>query len=242
MQPTKLLRTTTAATLAALILGAASDAAASRRCRDGSSSYPGTVSGYGAIKAGGYALDAISGTEDDLDGLFLGFEWGVSPSPYVDMGFTVDWLHRSDGRSETVILDAPYELPVSGALELGGSSTNLVPMGGLVRLRMPVADGRIVPFVSGQLTWDVLRLEYREAVDEGDYTALYEESEYFTGWGTSLALGLVANLDGGFGLLFEAGTHLSEPTSDIEIDGVPVEAMVDADGEFARIGMRFAFR
>jgi hypothetical protein len=224
-------------------LGVLDEAEACRRCGDDRhrTGIP-SANGYGILKVGGYALDAVAGDDSGLEGLYLGIEWGVSPSPFVEMGFTVDWLHRDDGNRETVVFDAPYELPVTAAADLGGTSTNLVPLGGGLRLRMPVAEGRLVPYVSGQLTWDVLRLEFRQAIVDGDDTVILEDSEYFQGWGRTLALGLEANLDAGFGLLFEAGAHDAEPKASFVIDGVPVEGQVDAGGEFARIGMRFAFR
>jgi hypothetical protein len=226
------------ALLAGLVLLLATEADAHR----GRPPRIGPMQSYSALKIGGYGLDSISSDDDHLNGLFVGLEWGASPSPFVEVGFTADWFHRSEGRTEYIQFDTPYVPPVQGVAELDGTSTDLFPLGGLVRLRMPLADGRFAPYVSGQLTWDLLRLEYHEAVPGADGVVVYEESDYFHGLGSTFALGVETNLDSAVGLLLEAGVHQSEPEKDFVIDGIPVTGKVDADGDFLRIGMRFAFR
>jgi hypothetical protein len=199
--------------------------------------------GYGLVKAGGYGLDAAVRPDGDLESLFLGLEMGTCPSPFVQVGFTLDWLRRRNAHSEVVLIDSPpYDLPVQGVLDLDGTSTDLVPMGGILRLRYPVADGRLIPFVSGQLTYDLLRLEYHEVAESGGGTYVDEQSDVFHGLGTTLALGLEAALDPAVGLLVEAGVHDAEPTKELRVGGIPVDGRVDAGGEFARVGVRFGFR
>ena len=186
----------------------------------------GAADGYTMLKAGGYDLDRAARGYDTL-------ELGSTLSPHVELGMTADWLRRRSGRTEVMLVDTPYDLPVEGVVELEGTSTDLVPLGGVLRLRMPVAGGRLVPFVAGQLTYDFLRLAYR--VDGR------EQSEYFHGWGSTVALGLEARLDSRFGILFEAGAHESEPTKDLTVEGAPITGRVRAGGEFVRLGMRFGF-
>lgn len=224
-----------AAAAAALAVLTAADAEAGHRHR----SYRGTrhhAEGYGVLKAGGYGLDRTVSPESTLDS-FFGFEAGSTLSAHVQVGFTVDWLRRRDARSRVVLLDTPFDLPVEGVLDMDGTSTDLVPAGGILRLRFPVADGRLIPFVSGQLTYDLLRLSYRE-VHAGTGQAR-EQTEYFQGLGTTVAVGAEAALDSRVGLILEIGAHRSEPTNSLAVQGVPVDARVDAGGEFARFGVRF---
>jgi len=199
------------------------------------------AAGYTTLKAGGYGLDQTVAGADEWSGLFLGVETGITPSPYVQVGVSLDWLRRREGTTESLVIDAPYELPVHGEIELRGTSTDLVPLGGVVRLQYPVSLGRIVPYVSGHLTFDTLRLEYHELLRDGAAQSVARDSEYFFGMGSTIALGVEAKLDQSFGLLFEAGVHDSNPEKGMRIDGVPVVGVVDAGGEFVRVGMRLGF-
>lgn len=194
---------------------------------------PGPATGYTVLKAGGYDLDRAAPGHDTLEGLFLGLELGSSWSRHVELAMTADWLRRRSGRTEVLYLDTPYDLPVEGVIELEGASTDLVPLGGLLRVRFPVAGGRFVPFVAGQLTYDILRLAYHEGGNE--------VSELFHGWGSTVTLGLEARLDERFGVLFEAGAHESEPEQDLTVGDTAITGRVKAGGEFVRVGMRFGF-
>lgn len=237
------VRTLTIATLACTFVAWAPDADAhDRRARRGpvrSSVFP--AEGYTTIKAGGYSLDRTVEGVDGLEGIFVGAEAGISPSPFLQLGMSVDWLRRREGTKESLVIDAPYELPVNGEVRVSGTSTDLVPFGGVVRVQYPVAMGRFVPYLAGHLTLDTLRLEYHELLHEGTAYALAQESDYFFGVGTTIALGVEAKVDQSFGFLFEAGVHDSKPEKDLVVDGVPVTGVVDAGGEFVRLGMSFGF-
>jgi len=196
------------------------------------------VESYGVLKFGGYDLDHVRTSGSDMD-TFLGLEVGSAPAPYVQLAFTVDWLHRQNSHNEVYLLDTNFDLPVEGVIDVDATSTDLLPVGGLLRLRFPVADGRIVPFVSGQLSYDLLRMSYRDGT--GGFGNLQEETEYFHGLGTTVSLGAEAVLDPRFGVLVEAGIHDAELTNDLLYGGVPVDARVDAGGEFVRLGLRFGW-
>jgi hypothetical protein len=197
------------------------------------------VEGYGVVKFGGYGLDNVRTPGNDMDA-FLGLEVGSSPAPYVQLAFTVDWLRRRNAHSEVYLLDTIFDLPVEAVVVVEGTSTDLVPVGGLLRLRFPVADGRIVPFVSGQLSYDLLRMSYRDG--SGGFPAtIDEQTEYFHGLGTTVSVGAEAVLDPLFGLMLEAGIHDADLTNNLLYGGVPVDARVDAGGEFVRLGLRFGW-
>lgn len=193
---------------------------------------------YGVLKAGGYGLDATLSPQGDFESLYLGAEVGTAPSPYVQVGFTLDWLRRRNETSEFYLLDTPYDLPVEGVLNLEATSTDLIPLGGILRLRYPVGDGTFVPFISGQLTYDLLRLEYRAVDNNGPFSTVEQQTDYFHGLGTSVSLGFEANVDPAVGLMFEVGVHESEPTQGLFVGDLPVDARVNAGGEYVRIGLR----
>ncbi|MFN8178476.1 MAG: hypothetical protein U0167_11115 [bacterium] len=194
---------------------------------------------YTAFKVGGYAPDALTSSDQGGGGLYLGGEWGISPAPPLELGFTVDWFHRDRQRGEIVTLDGPYDLPVQ-IITGEDTSTDLVPLGGVVRARFPVGDGRLAPFVAGHLSLDVLHLDAQGASFDGPAAAL-QDTHWFAGFGTGISTGVEANLAPGFGLLVEAGLHNSEPGRHLRIDGMPAEARVQAGGDYLRAGARFAF-
>jgi hypothetical protein len=227
-------------TLTVLVVPILAAATAAAHAENGG--HPRSARGYTALKVGGYDLDRAARGRDSLEGLFVGLELGSAPSRHLEFGLTADWLRRRDGRTDVLIIETPYELPVEGVVDLEGTSTDLVPLGGILRLRFPVANDRLVPFISGQLTYDFLRLAYHEVRTDGNVQRVDRQSEYFHGWGTTVALGLEARLDSTFGLLFEAGVHESEPTKGLLIDGTPLTGRVNAGGDFARLGVRFDFQ
>jgi hypothetical protein len=201
-----------------------------------------TPAGYSSFKIGGYGLDS-PGAPGDLDGgIFLGTEVGVSPNPWVDIGFTMDWYRRQHEDGDVILIDAPYEIPIEGRIQGSGSSTNLIPLGGVVRLRIPVGDGRIAPFVSAGVSWDILRLHRRDVDLSSGGATIYETTDYFHGPGGTVALGLEASPAPGVAFVLEVGAHGSEPSKELNVNGLPVQAHANADGEFARIGLRLGFR
>lgn len=201
---------------------------------------PPTFETYTTFKAGGYAPDELAADARGDGGLFLGVEWGISPAPPIEVGLTLDWFHRDSARGSVVVFDGPYDLPVE-VVTGEASSTDLVPLGAVVRGRFPVGDGRVLPFVAGHLTYDVLHLEANGASWEGEIGEALRDTNYFSGLGAGFSMGVEADLAPGFGLLVEAGIHQTEPGRQIRVGGLPAEARVNADGEYLRAGARFAF-
>lgn len=196
---------------------------------------PPPIHTYSSFKAGGYALDTL----DNMDGgMFLGVEWGVCPSPALELGFSLDWFHRNHTQGDAVVIQGPYDLPVQ-VVTGEGTSTDLIPMGGVMRVRFPM--GPLVPFVAGHLTYDLLHLDAHTVSSVGGVEAVLLDSNWYDGLGGGVSAGVQANLAPGFGLIMEAGLHESEPGKHIYVNGYPAEARVNADGEYVRAGMRFAF-
>lgn len=221
--------------LAALLLGA--EDASAGACHPGWGADPST---FTILKAGGYGLDAIDSRGRD-GGLYVGVESGVSMSRHVDFGVSVDWFHRRRANEDVVVIDGGYDLPIEGHFDVDGSSTDLIPLGAGLRVRFPMAEDRIAPFVSGQLTWDVLRLSSTDVEMVGSTAVVTERTDWFTGPGGTLSVGVEARLDPRVAFLFEAGAHGSEPEKDLTVNGTPVRGRVVTDGEFARFGVRLGF-
>ena len=224
-----------AALAVALLLALATDAQAGPPRR-----YVDVPPTYTALKFGGYGLTGFSAQQEETNGLFFGFEAGVRPSPLVELAVTADWFRRRNAVSEVFLLDTPYELPVEGVIDLEHSAIDLVPLGALLRLRFPAAAGHFVPFVSGAITYDLLRMSASEHTEDG--AVIFESTEYFTGVGTTIAGGLEITLGQTTGLLFEAGYHHAKPDKHINWYGNPIRARVDASGGYGRIGLKFGFR
>jgi hypothetical protein len=223
--------------LAAILLPAVSQAHG--RYRRPPEAPPARSSTYTVLKGGAYGLTSLP-SEGSPDGLYFGLEMGTRPSRFLEIGFAIDWFRRRDGTSEVFLLDTPYDLPVEGVIDLRKTSTDLIPLGGVLRLRFPAGGGHLVPFVSGQVGFDLLRLSASEGTRSGG--VILEQTEYFTGIGTSVGGGIEATLDGNAGLLFEAGYHHSRPDKSLEVDGIQVRGRVDASGGYARFGLKFRFR
>jgi hypothetical protein len=208
-------------------------AAAHRRCPPRARALP--FETYAAFTAGGYDADARWSGDG---GLMLGFEWGIAPVPAVDFGFKLDWIHRNAPGESIQFSDQPFPFPAEWAVASGVSS-DLVPMGPVFRARLPIGDSRVVPFLAGHLTYDVLHVEWTAIDDFHD--RLVTESEWFHGIGAGVSLGVEGQVAPGFALLAEAGAHHSEPGRALYVNGVPFDVRVDAGGEFARAGVRVSF-
>jgi hypothetical protein len=225
--------------VSSLLLGASTPAAAHRRHAP-PEPRPLPFETYTSFKAGAYSPDALRSEGAGDGGLFLGMEWGLSPTAAFEIGATIDWFHRESAHGSVVVVDGPFDLPVE-VVTGEATSTDLVPVGGVVRARFPLSGGRVSPFVAGHLSYDVLHLQARSASWEGEIGEALRDTNWFGGWGAGLSAGVEALLAPGFGLLLEAGLHESEPGQSLTVGGLPAEARVKADGDFLRAGARFAF-
>lgn len=198
---------------------------------------------YTTFKLGGFGTDAAdtpASTGSGDWGLYVGAEWGISPVPNLDLGLSWDWFHREDTHGSVLTVDDPYALPVE-FVAANGTSTDLIPFGAVIRAKFPVGNGQLAPFIAGHVGWDLLRLGFSDVYSDGGGAVLIEDTEWFHGMSAGLSTGVEAAIGPGVGVVFEAGLHQSEPHKNLVLDGVPVQARVDADGEFVRAGVRLAF-
>ncbi|MFQ5600722.1 MAG: hypothetical protein ACE5G2_09210 [Candidatus Krumholzibacteriia bacterium] len=192
-----------------------------------------TPESYLILKGGGLHVSEDPST----DGVYLGLELGGSVEDVVDIGFSVDYFHRSSSEmlvlQESEVEDLPFRLVAT----LDESAVHLVPIGLTMRVRIPLAGDRVTPFVSGTIAYEALFLE-NPSTEDPDLQGILEEDETFTGFGWQAAAGVDVGLSPSFGLFGEVGLHRSSPSREIELDGVPVDLKVDLDGAFLRGGLR----
>jgi hypothetical protein len=199
---------------------------------------PGTATahGYGMLKGGGMMLGGDAGPT----GSYFGLEVGQTLAERVDFGFSLDWFHRSD-RDMAVLFetDHGFQPPLRGEITRFESSSDFVPLGFTLRLRMPLANPAIVPFVSGTLSYEILHLDFfARDFPPGPYDALLGNSQTLMGFGWQVAGGVEIALAPGVGLFGEAGLHHSDPSRQLEFSGSPVDVRASLHGGFMRAGVR----
>lgn len=191
---------------------------------------------YTTLKFGGYDLNAQT-RSGESGSMFFGAEWGFMPSENLQVGMFIDWLRRRNAVSEVYFADEPFDLPVENRIDLERTETDLVPLGMVLRLRMPVGDQGVTPFVAGAVSYDILRMHYA-GEDYGDYL---ETTEYFGGWGGTLSGGLEYAVAPAVSLMGEVGFHSSRPHQHLDYYDGSVRAEVDAGGSFARFGLSLRY-
>lgn len=190
---------------------------------------------YMVFKVGGLHVTEEPGAE----GVFVGMEAGGTIQDVIDLGINLDYFHR--GTHQSVLLNETDAngLPLRVRATLEESAAHLVPIGVSVRLRMPVGTPRVVPFVSGTLSYEALFLENGGSLDPADpLYGVLEDEETFQGLGVQLAAGVNLGVGSNVGLFGEIGMHRGSPKQEILLNGEPVDLEVDLDGAFLRAGLR----
>jgi len=211
-------------------------AARGRRSRwDDGSMHFGSSTGYGIVKGGGMLLGG-SGPS----GGYFGFEVGGTAARRFDVGFSVDWFHRQSRDVELLFeTDHGFEPPIRGEVTTYESSTDFVPLGMTLRLRMPLANRSIVPFVSGTLAYEILHMEFFERDGTLDpFEAVLGNSETLLGFGWQVAGGVELAVGPSLGIFGEAGMHRSEPSRQLDWGGSPLDVRAPLHGGFMRVGLR----
>lgn len=205
-----------------------------RRHRD---EFRGIPDGYVAVKGGGLVV-----TGDGPEGVYLGLEAGGSAAGKLDLGFSLDYFHRSTRELEVLFeTDHGFDPPIRGERTTFESTADFVPVGVTARVRVPAASGGFVPFVSGTLAYEVLHLSFFDRTAPSQpYDEVLGTSQTFWGFGWQASAGVEVSLGEGYGLFGELGLHRGTPSREIEIDGEPVDLRVRMNGGFARAGLRIA--
>jgi hypothetical protein len=179
----------------------------------------------------------IHGGFIDPDGLppkavLFGVRAGANLDDSFQLGFGLDWSHKSDQQSE-VVTDVP--IPGGGTAErrtvLAQSSANLVPMMAFLQFS-PGSDLPISPYVGAGAGYEVLFLDAENFETGEKFEATYD------GWGWQAWGGVAMPLSGKTRLAAEV--FWNEADLDREIDdpaGSNLREVIPMTG----MGMRFGF-
>jgi len=195
-----------------------------------------SLQAYALLKGGGMMLGGAS------TGGYFGFEIGQSAAQRLDVGFSVDWYHRQSRDMELLFeTDHGFDPPLVGESTRFESSSDFVPVGVTLRLRLPVGNEAVTPFLSGTLAYEILHMEFfdRNPVP-GPYDALLGNSQTLMGFGWQMAGGVELALAPTFRVFGEAGLHRSDPSHQLEWAQSPIDVHASLHGGFLRAGLRVA--
>ena len=170
--------------------------------------------GYAILKGGGMMLSS-AGTSS---GGWFGFEVGRNAGGVVDAGLSLDWFHRRSREMDLLFESGQgFDPPIRGEVTRFESSTDFVPIGFTLRLRVPAANNVIMPFVSGTLSYEVLHMSFydRDRVVQ-PYDDLLGDSQTLMGLGWQVAGGVAIAITRQVGFFGEAGVHWSDPARQLE--------------------------
>lgn len=169
-------------------------------------------------------------------GLYLNGAFGTSLAERLDLGVQLSWYHRSVGGSQVVY---QYQDPAGNTrtvvLEAGDVNTDLVPVMGTARVRIPVSPN-VEPYVGGSLGWEWLTVE-------GTDSNGISFSDDYDGFGAQLLGGVNFYASPEMALYGEAVWNASTPSAefyDPSLNAI-IKEKVDFDGIGFHAGLRFRF-
>jgi hypothetical protein len=167
-------------------------------------------------------------------GFFGSLSLGSEIAPPLDLGIQVSWYHRGSDGEEVVYqyVDQGGNV-VEQVVETESVDTDLVPLMGIVRLRLPISP-YFQPYVGGGAGYEWL---YVEGIDEfGPF------SESYDGFGAQVMGGLNLYASKSIGLYGEATYNWSSPDRTLLLSGVgEVKEEIAMDGLAFNGGLRFRF-
>ncbi|TMQ60637.1 MAG: porin family protein [Candidatus Eisenbacteria bacterium] len=201
--------------------------------------YRGHDYGYG-YRGPEYFATLGAGRFDPSDqpgtGLYVNGSVGSVFADQLDLGIQLSWYHRSTGGEEFVRQgDLPDGTHVTTVVRTRSIDTNLVPLMGTLRVRIPVTP-QFEPYVGGGLGWEWLTIE---GTDENgvDFRNDYD------GFGAQVFTGANLNLARQTSLYGEAVWNASTPKAEFfdPSIGQTVREEADFDGIAFHGGLRFMF-
>jgi outer membrane protein with beta-barrel domain len=195
--------------------------------------------GYGYHHPEYYAslgIGAFDPNDQPGSGLYVNGSMGSVFADQVDLGLQLSWYHRSRGGEEFVSeFTDPAGNTVRQVLATQSVSTNLVPLMGAVRVRLPAAPG-IEPYVGGAIGWEWL------TVDGTDTQGIPFTNDY-DGFGAQMLAGVAFSAGPQTALYGEAvynASTVSNEFDDLTL-GQTVREEVNFDGLGFHAGLRFRF-
>jgi hypothetical protein len=186
---------------------------------------------YAMLGAGGF-----DPTNQPGNGLWVNGGIGSVLAEQIDLGLQLSWYHRSTG-GDTFVRE--YDLPdgthVTQNVTTQSIDTDLVPIMGTLRVRIPVAPN-FEPYVGGGIGWEWLSIS-------GTDDAGFDFSNDYDGFGAQLFAGANLNVSRGTGLYGEAVWNASTPKAEFfdPTIGQTVREDVDMDGLAIHGGLRLTF-
>ena len=167
-------------------------------------------------------------------GFYGSVSLGSEIAPPLDLGVQFSWWHKESDGQEVVF---QYELPdgslADQVIETESVDTDLLPLMGIVRLRLPISP-YFQPYVGGGAGYEWLSVE---GVDEfGPFSYNYD------GFGAQAMGGLNIYASKSVGLYGEATYNWSSPDRTVFINGLgEVKEEIALDGLAIHGGLRFRF-
>ena len=175
-------------------------------------------------------------TDQPGSGLYVNGSVGSVLANQLDLGIQLSWYHRSTGGEEFVRQgDLPDGTHVTTVVRTRSIDTNLVPIMGTIRVRIPVTP-QFEPYVGGGLGWEWLTIE---GTDENGFDFRND----YDGFGAQVFTGANLNVAGRTSLYGEAVWNASTPKADFydPAIGQTVREEADFDGVAFHGGLRFTF-
>ena len=175
-------------------------------------------------------------TNQPGNGLYVNGGIGSVLANQLDLGLQLSWYHRATNGDQFV---REYDLPsgthVTQSVTRRSVDTDLVPVMGTLRVRIPVSR-QIEPYVGGGAGWEWLR------VSGTDNAGIDFQNDY-DGFGAQVFGGVNLNVAPTTGLYGEAVWNASTPKAQFfdPTIGQTVREEVDFDGMAFHGGLRFMF-
>lgn len=170
------------------------------------------------------------------NGLYVNGSIGSVLADQLDLGIQLSWYHRSTGGEEFVRQgDLPDGTHVTTVIRTRSIDTNLVPLMGTIRVRIPVTP-QFEPYVGGGLGWEWLTVE---GTDENGFDFRND----YDGFGAQVFTGANLNVARQTSLYGEAVWNASTPKAEFfdPAIGQTVREEADFDGIAFHGGLRFTF-
>jgi hypothetical protein len=175
-------------------------------------------------------------TEQPGSGFYFNGAIGSELGDPIDLGLSIQWYHRSVGGTQIV---SEFEDPAGNkgrrVVETSEVTTDLVPVMGFLRVRLPVS-GVVQPYVGGGIGWEWLAVEGTD--DQG--FSFYDD---YDGFGAQLFGGANLAVSAAAALYAEATWNASTVSAEFYDPsyGGNVRDEVDMDGLALHGGLRLRF-
>jgi len=176
--------------------------------------------------------------EGDVNNGFLaGLRVGPLVDPHVQIGASVDWVHRSDNQSTLIgTSTGPGGTEITTQRELGRSSSNLFPLMGFIQFQGDESLP-LIPYIGAGAGYEVLFLSADDFTTGNSFDATYG------GFGWQAWGGAAIPLSGRSRLAGEIFVNQSEVHRDVDDPslGGTVRETVKQNGVGVRVGINWGF-